>query len=238
MPNADFNRIIKRVLEILNASPPGTFGASIDLRNKTRSLDAITAAAEEAALTVLQAVAAIPNEFRSAFVTQVQLAHGAFLPAHFGDPATIEIQRYDGAVWREADVKSRTYAQIESYREILPDATGNLYDEIPHNEIGSSLTGYADIWENKFYFTGFAARLGLANVTRAQAAAGIPEVFEATVIKLAIANCPKAGEGNYTMQMANYYGNLGMQDLAAFKAGQRDFAEVSAPAPAKNIHSE
>ena len=237
MAFADFNRIKNRVTETLNSCAPGSFSSTIDGRNKTRNAAAIEAACLEAALAVAAVLASTANEYRSSFVTVSAINHAANLPEHLGETAKIEIQRFSGADWREADTQSKSYQQIEAFRASLGgDYIGNIYDSIPHNEKDSTLAGYADIWENKFYFTGFAARIGTANIVRSEVAAKIPETFESTVIKLAVGNCAKAGDGAYSEAIAARYRSEGQSDLAEFKTGRRAFAEVSAPAPTKQVH--
>lgn len=227
---ADFTRIKARVTEILNACDPGTVSATVSTRNKTRNATAIEYACYEAGLTVLQAIGAIPNEFRSALVEAVEVNHSDLLPEHLGQPAYIEIQRYSGAGWREAE--QRNLQKIEAYRENHL----NVYDNIDHDQEGSSLSGLADIWENKVYFTGYACRVGLATASRADVLTKIPDVMEPIVVKLAIGNCPKFGEGGIGLAVAQGYATRGENDLLEFKGGKRKFAEVSIPEPTSQIH--
>lgn len=217
---ADFTRIKKRTTEILNACDAGTYSATLSTRNKTRNATAIEDACYEAGLKVIQFIASFPNEFRFNFITTVAVTHGQLLPAHLGKPAFVEIQKYDGAGWTQGDQKD--YHKIESYRA----NTSNIYDDLDHDQEESSLSGYYDVSEDKIYFTGFAARVGLAQAVRADVATKIPDFFENTVIKLAVGNCLKAGEGAILLQIANIYTTQAENDLMAFRNGSRSLPPV------------
>lgn len=227
---ADQNRVLSRVTEILNLCDPGTYSAVLSSRNKTRNATAIQDFTIEAGLDLLRGIGETPNEFRSALVNQVSLTNGAFLPDHVGDPAYIEIQKYNGATWDQG--KRRNYQKIESYRK----NENHIYDDIDHDEEGSTLSGYYDLWEKRFYFTGFAARAGLVQIARADTATKIPEILEPIWVKLAVGNSAKAGDGTYSASQAGIYGTQGRSDLAEFKTGRRSFPEVSDPEPTSAIH--
>lgn len=220
--SADFTRIKKRVTEILNACDAGAYSATLSTRNKTRNATAIEDACYEAGLKVIQTIASFDNEFRPAFVSTVNVTHGDLLPAHLGKPVYVEIQKYSGAGWATADQKD--YHKIESYR----NNTAKIYDAIDHNVQNSSLSGYYDISENRIYFTGYAARVGLATATRADVATEIPDFFENTVIKLAVGNALKAGEGAILLNIAQIYTSQAENDLMAFQNGSRSFPPVPA----------
>src|SRR5690349_17927293 len=136
----DFNRVKSRVTEILNLCDAGTFSSTISTRNKTRNALTIDAACYEAGLKILQAIGEVPNEFRESLITVVNVTHGQLLPAHLGKPAFVEIQKVSGdLIWRKG--KRKDVQQIEAYR-----ANENLvYDEIAHDQDGSSLSGYYNI---------------------------------------------------------------------------------------------
>lgn len=228
MGAADFNRIIERVVTLLNASDAGTFSSTLSARNKTRNIDEITACCYDGALTVMRVVAATPNEFRTNFITTLVPAHGDLLPEHHGNPVFVEIQKYLNSAWTQGD--RRDYRKLDSYRiDGAKAAKYRVYDKIPHNEINSTLSGYFDVWESKFYYTGFAARVGLATVSRADALTKIPDFLEPTVIKFAFANCPKAGEGNMVLSLAQSYLQQAEADLRDFIGGKRQMPEVSQP---------
>jgi hypothetical protein len=133
-------------------------------------------------------LAETPNEYRHNFVTGLDPApYGSFLPDHQGQPAYVEIQKYSGGPYEQgADEKS--YLEIESMRN-----NPNIYDPAGKGSqrFGSSLGGYFDIWERKFYFTGFAARVGLAQVSRADVATKVPEMLEPVWVKLSVGKAAK-----------------------------------------------
>jgi hypothetical protein len=228
---ADQTRVLKRVTEILNLCDPGTYSAVISARNKTRNSAAIADFVTEAGLIIARTLAATPSEFRQAFVGAAHTpAYRAFLPEHHGQPVYVEIEKYAGGPWRDAD--KGDYRRIESWRE-----NAHLqYDDVAHDQQGSTLAGYYDIWEKRIYFTGNACRLGLATFTRADFAAKIPETFENTWVRLGVGESAKAGDGGYTATIAGMYGAKGMNDLAEFRTGQRIFAEVSDPEPTSALH--
>lgn len=227
---ADQSRVLKRVTEVLNLCAPGTYSASLSPRIKNRNATAIADFVTEAGLILLRALAETPNEYRGVLVNVVALTHLQILPEHQGQPAYVEIQKYNGGLWRQGD--RRDYRKIESYVA----NPSFIYDDQVHTANGSSLAGYFDIWEKRFYFTGFAARAGLAQVVRADVATKIPDVLENTWIRLAVGESAKAGDGNFSMSVASSYGQKGMNDLGEFKAGKRVFPEVSDPEPTSAVH--
>ena len=153
--SADRTRVINRTLEILNLVAPATYGGAISSRNKTRNLTALTDMVDEAGLQILKAIAERPNEFRYPFLANVTVTtSGTQMPAHLGPPASILITLYEDGPVKEAD--RRDYRRIQSYRENLNEIYDNTAN---HNEFGSSLAGYYDIWDDRFYFTGFSATL-------------------------------------------------------------------------------
>lgn len=227
---ADITRVTKRVLDILNASDAGTYSATVSSRNKTRAQASVDDAIIEAGLQIVSTIAAYPNEFRAAFVAPVNVTHGQLLPDHLGAPVYVEIQKYASADWTEA--KQKNYLKVQSLRR----NESKIYDKLDHDVNGSSLSGYADIWERKVYFTGYAARVGLATAVRADVATKIPDILEPTLIKLSAANCLKAGEGAYLVNIAESYFNKAQFDLAEFRGGKRTFREVSTPEPTSEVH--
>ncbi len=232
---ANYDRTLKQVLDKINASDTAAYSASLSSRNKTRNLDAIKDAGIEAGLEILRKICSTPgNEYRNAFVAAVVHTHRANLAEHIGKPVYVEIQKQSGGSWVIAE--RRTYQKIESWR----NDPHHIYDSVAHNDAHSKLAGFYDIWNDRLYFTGAAARIGLANATRADvltgAATRIPAMFESTWVKLWIGNLPKAGEGAMTMQMAEYYFQRGMNDLMMFEQGKRQMPEVDEPEPTSAVH--
>ena len=219
---ADFTRIRKRVTEILNANDAGTFSETISARNKTRNADAIEAACIEAAMRVMQTVCEpVGSEYRKDFLQTVPVNYKDTMPVRVGKPSMVEIEPYAGGAWREADQKD--YRKIEAWRR----NPNNIYDNIAHNAAGSSLAGFYDIWNDIIYFTGNACRVTVAVVSRDDVTTKIPDVWENTVIKLAVAFCMKAGEGGYTIGMADRYQGSAENDLARFTGGKQVYKETS-----------
>jgi hypothetical protein len=234
MAVADQTRVKKRLLEILNLADAGTYSTTLSARNKTHSTTAIDDAITEAGMTVLKTCAESPSsEYKSALISTVTITHGSQLPDHIGKVAFVEIQAYSGAPFRRAE--QRPLARIEAYRE----NNSLIYDSIAHDTQGSTLSGYYDIWENKIYFTGNSCRIGIATVTRADTATKIPEVLENCWIGLSVEGCVKAGEGNVTLEVANFHGTRARQTLAEITGivPKRVYREVSDPKPSSEIQS-
>lgn len=225
---ANRTRVIDRLQELLNLVDAGTYGGALSARNKTRNADAIEDTVDEAGLMILKAIAERPNEFRYAFLADSSpiTTSGAAMPAHIGPPAKVSITLYSGGPVREG--QTRDYRKIESYRE-NPE---QIYDEIDHDEEGSTLSGYFDIWDDIFYFTGYSAVLSLARLpVRADNTTLIPEILESVWINLAVGNAAKVGTGGYEATIIGEYWKRGMDQLEEFKAGGRVFREVDDPQP-------
>lgn len=220
---ADRDRVLKRTTEMLNLCDPGTYSATLSARNKTRNATAIADFVDEAGLMILKAIAERPNEYRYQFLEETTVtASGEEMPVHIGPPAAINITLYSGGPTVMG--KQRAYDKIESYR-LHPE----LYDPSgkAHNVNGSSLAGLYDIWEDRFFFTGYNASLSLARLpVRADNATLIPEVMENTWIRLSMGEAAKVGTGGYEANLIGAYGQKGMADLQEFKTGSRVFTEV------------
>jgi hypothetical protein len=232
---ADRDRVLKRVTEMLNLCAPGTYSATLSSRNKTRNATAIADFVDEAGLKICTAIADRPNEFRYNFLANSATitTSGDAMPAHLGPPAAVKITLYSGGTVR--DGARRDYRKIQSYRE-LP----NIYDPagLAHNVAGSTLSGYYDIWDDRFFFTGFSAVLSLARLpVRADNLTLIPELMENTWIRLAMGEAAKVGTGGYESNIIASYGARGTQDLEEFKNGGRVFTEVDDPKPQSAIHN-
>jgi hypothetical protein len=227
---ADQARVLDRVTEILNLCAPGTYSSTISPRNKTRNEAAIADFTTEAGLELLQMLAETPNEYRHNFVVETTPAYMEFLPDHQGQPAYVYIRPYSGAEFIPGQQKD--YQSIASYRQ----NPSKVYDERGHDANGSTLSGYYDIWERKFYFTGYEAKVGLAQVARADVATKVPEILEPVWVKLAVGKAAKSGLGAYDAQVVDRYGTEAKQDMAEFKQGRRIFAEASEPDNSAEVH--
>lgn len=238
---ADQTRVLKRVTEILNLCDAAAYSATLSSRNKTRNATAIADFVIEAGLMIMKAIAERPNEFRYLFLsdTSAITTSGAALPLigsgtaqpHLGPPASVLITPYTGGTAVQGDRKD--YKKIQSYRENPED----VYDAIAHDAEGSTLSGYYDIWEDRFYFTGKSAVLTLArHPQRAETATLIPGIMENTWIRLAVGEAAKVGTGEYEAGIIGEYGKRGQSDLEEFKAGGRVFPEVDEPTPVDAAH--
>jgi hypothetical protein len=221
---ADLARIQSRVTEILNACDPATFSSTVSARNKTRNATAIGHACTEAGLRVLHTIVEpTTSEFRKAFLVTETITHGGQLPERIGKLAAVEIQPYSGAPWQQGEHKD--YRKIEAYRR----NAGFIYGSVAHDRRGSSLSGFYDVQNGVLYFTGYAARIVIARVDRDDVATKVPDVFEPVVIKLAVGNCLKAGEGAFVVAMADRYARSAEADLMAWKGGKRNYREFEDP---------
>lgn len=226
-------RVLKRVTEILNLCLPGTYSATLSTLNKTRNALAIEDFVDEASLQILKAIAERPNEFRYSFLADnVITASGNQMPLHLGPPASIKIRLSNGGEIRSGE--RRDYRKIESFRENI----NGVYDTTArHDEAGSSLSGYYDIWDDKFYFTGYSATLSLARLpVRADNLTLIPEILESVWIHLAAGEAAKVGTGGYETNLIAEYARRGMAELEEFKTGGRIFTEIDEPKPQTAVH--
>jgi hypothetical protein len=233
MDAADQGRVLKRVTEILDLCEAGTYSAAISPRIKTRNENAIADFVTEAGFKVLEMLATLPNEYRGNYLVPTPLNYQDLLPDHQGQPASVDIMPYPEGPWQPG--APLNYQKIDSYR-----ALGKIYDPsgIPHNVKGSSLAGYYDIWEQRFYFTGMEALLGLAIITRADVATKVPAIMENTWIRLAVGESAKSGTGQYDMGVVAFYGQKGDGDMTEFANGRRTFSEVSDPEPTGEVHQQ
>jgi hypothetical protein len=230
MPVADQTRVLKRVTEILNLCDAGAYSSTLSTRNKTRNAAAIADFVTEAGFKLLQMLAETPSEYRHNYVSEITPTYQQLLPDHQGQPLYVDIESYPGAGFEPGEQKD--YQRIVSYR----DNPGKVYDTKDHNVSGSAIGGFYDVWEQRFYFTGNSAKVGLAIVTRADVATKVPEIMENTWIRLAIGEAAKVGTGQYEMGVVSLYGQKGEADMQEFKTGKRSFAEVSEPQPTNEVH--
>lgn len=230
--SANRSRVLKRVTELLNLCSSGTYSATLSTRNKTRNVDAIADFVDEAGLHVLTAIAERPNEYRYQFLFDTTVTtSGSQVPAHIGPPARVLITPYSGGAVVEGHQKD--YRKVQAYRT----NTALVYDATAHDQSGSTLSGYYDIWEDKFYFTGLSAVISLARLpVRADNTTLIPEIMENVWVKLGVGEAGKVGTGAYETGLIGAYAQRGMADLMEFKNGSRTFSEVDVPDVAKSVH--
>jgi hypothetical protein len=230
---ASRDRVLKRVTELLNLCDAGSYSAMLSSRNKTRNEAAIADFTDEAGLMILKAIAERPNEFRFQFLADSSpiTVSGNQMPPHLGPPARVAITLSTGGIVR--DGSRLNFQKIQSYRE----NPRNVYDRVAHDQPNSSLSGHYDIWEDRFYFTGYSAVLSLGRLpVRADNATLIPEILENIWIKLAVGEASKVGVGGYQQTLISGYAQAGKDDLELFKAGDRTFKEVDDPQPTSAVH--
>jgi len=199
----------KRVTEILNACAAGTFSEAVDSTHYDRNSQAIQQAVKEAALSIARAIVGNPNHaYRGNFVssTPTVFTHAAELPSMAADLDVVEIQNYSGGSWNVG--VTRDIQQIESYR----DNPNQVYSTLEHNVEGSPLSGYYALGNSRIYFTGHSARGYFPVIDASTVSSLIPDEYEPTWVSLAVGLTPK--EGDNILPIAQYYLQIGMQDLA------------------------
>jgi hypothetical protein len=200
----------KRVTEILNACAAGTFSEAVDINYYDRNSQAIRQAIKEAALQIARAIVINPQHVhRGLYVsdTPTTFTHGAELPDMAGEMDLVEIQPYNAATFQTGVL--RTIQQIESYRA----NPSNLYSVLSHSTQDSPLGGYYALSNSKIYFTGFACRGYFPIIDDATVTNLIPDEYEGTWVSLAVGRTVKEGDNLY--QIAQYYYQIGLNDLAS-----------------------
>jgi len=203
----------KRVTEILNACSPGTYSEAVDFDYNDRNSQAIQQAVKEGALQIARSIVINPEHVhRGAFVsaTPTSVTHAAELPDMAGEIDVVEIEQYSGGPWQTGVL--RTIQQIESYR-VNPS---NIYSTLSHTTQNSPLGGYYALSNNKIYFTGNACRIFFPVIDNATVTGLIPDEYEGTWVALAIGRTVK--EGDNLAPIAQYYYQIGMNDLPAISA--------------------
>ena len=203
----------KRVTEILNACSPGTYSEAVDFDYNDRNSQAIQQAIKEGALQIARAIVVNPDHaHRGLYVsaTPTSVTHAAELPDMAAELDLVEIEPYSGGTWQTGVL--RTIQQIESYRLNV----NNLYSSLAHNAQNSPLSGYYAVSNSKIYFTGNACRIYYPVIDDATVINLIPDEYEGTWVALAIARTIK--EGDNLAPVAQYYYQLGAQDLGIISA--------------------
>lgn len=222
MGNADPTRIANHIQDILNASSAG-WGGTID--SGRRSAEAIEQARIESGMEVLRAIASNPqNPHYAALVNLVDVEHGAQLPDFDGVPGIPVIVPFVGADPREGIPADPD--EIDSYRADVTDSpiyTGALdgtavaHDQRTQSGRMSPVACRYSLVNGRLKFTGLSAQVPLVILTRTMADTGIPENYEPTVVKLAIAKLVK--EGDNLERYAPAYAAAGKQDLIEIMGG-------------------
>jgi hypothetical protein len=216
----DLTVLTSRVISALNAGTAATYGTTIN--DDRRSAGEITAAILSADARVCHAICeSTENGYRTLFMSEVDLTHGEEISEPIGPIGRPKIQPYEGAEWVLGHPKSAD--EIDSYRA----NTESLYDEIDHDEEGSSLAGFFDYdpIAKAFRFTGHAAKVSIATFTKSEACQS-PVAYEDTVFGLALSVLPKEGDS------APYIGLIGAQavnHLREIKSGAMEVSPIDVP---------
>lgn len=203
----------KRVTEILNACSPGTYSEAVDINYQDRNSLAIRQAIKEAALQIARAIIINPaHVHRGVFVsdTPTSFTNAAELPDMAGEMDLVEIQPYNGASWQTG--VPRDVQQVESFRANV----NNLYSSLSHTTQYSPISGYYALSNNKIYFTGYACRGYFPTIDDTTVINLIPDEYEGTWVALAIGRTIK--EGDNLMPIAQFYYQMGLQDLGLVSA--------------------
>ncbi len=223
MAFADPIRISRRIKFVLNAVRTWTGSIEKAVYND----DAMEAARIESGFEVLRAISANPqNGHHGSLCVMVTMTNGQFLPAHDGEMGVPQIVPFSGA--QAVDGQPTKAGRVDSWRAD-PAGAGAVYSgaadgtPVAHNLADSDgrpspVAGFYEVVNGRFKFTGHTAQIPVIQLTRAMADTGIPEVYEDTVIKLAIPKLVKVGDA--LEQIAGLYLNAGMADLAAIRNGE------------------
>jgi hypothetical protein len=222
MGNADKTRVENHIKDILNAA--ATWGGAIN--SKRRSPEAISQARVDAGMEILQAIAANPqNSYYASLAVLTPITHNGFLPAFDGEPGIPLLVIFAGGT--QVAGTPADPDEIDSYRND-PDAlsvyTGAAdgvhtdHDAADENQMPAATAGLYAIVNGLFKFTGTSAEIPLVKLTQAMADASVPDVYESTIVKLAIPKLVK--EGDNLSVYAQAYGQAGLVDLAMIRGGE------------------
>ena len=183
---------------------------------------------------VLKAIAAnAQNGFHGSLATLVTVAHGAFLPAHDGEPGIPVITLFSGGPAVEG--VPATADEIESFR--MAPTNGKLiysggfdgiavaHNAADANNMPSPVAGRYSLVKHRLKFSGFSAQVPLIQLTRTMADTGVPDSYEPTLVKLALPQLVKPGHPMYAR--AEQFYRLGVADLKEISDG----AMVVSPVP-------
>lgn len=206
---ADSTIVLKRVLDILRASLPRTFAATVALNNLERNTTAITEAVTEAALEIAQAIISNPKHYhRNLFIsaTPVTLTNQGELPDYGCEFDPIEIERYTSAGYRRG-IPVDDPVLVEEYRANPSSA----YDAIAHDTTGSLLGGFYAVQNNRIYFTGLNCRGYFPVIARGTVTGLIPDEYEGAWIALGVGLSAKKEDET----ISRYYMQIGNSALSA-----------------------
>lgn len=222
----------RRVTEILNACAPGTYSEAVDTAYFDRNSLAILQAIKEGALLVAKAICSNPNHVhRNLFIsdTPTALTNGGEMPDMAAEPDVIQIKPYVNGPWITG--VSRDVQQVEAFRT----NANSLYSTLNHNTQNSPLSGYYAIHNGRFYFTGDSAQVYMPVISTSTVTTLIPDEYESTWVSLSVGLTVK--EGDNLFPIAQYYYNMGMNDLSAV-AGMSTVQPVPSPELAKQARGD
>jgi hypothetical protein len=235
MGNADKTRVENHIIDILNAA--AAWGGAIN--SKRRSAQAISQARVEAGMEILQSIAANPqNSYYPSLASLTIVTHNSELPAFDGEPGIPLIVTFTGGP--EVAGVPADPDEIDSYRAApagldvysgAADATRVAHDQPDANQMPSPTSGLYAIVNGYFKFTGASAKILLVKLSQAQADTSVPDVYESTIVKLAIPKLVK--EGDNLSVYAQAYGQAGLMDLALIRAGETVVSPITDVATAQ-----
>lgn len=225
----DSQRVKKQIISLLSANErngTGVLQYSTNLGDEGYLSGEIDTAIIYAKLDVMRAICETDGHpSRSPFVSDTPVNHAEQLPMHYGSPGVPLITPFDGAEYVLPGTR-KSYEQIISYRNNEnAGGLGGIYGEFAHDVSidgggASKLAGYFAIVENVFYFTGFSAKLPLADFEENDGQ-DIPDAFEPSIVRLSLGNLAK--DGTISEKYA-FYAEQGLRDLASIRTG-----EISVP---------
>lgn len=175
--------------------------------------------------------------FYGAMTTLVTVANNAYLPAHDGEPGIPVIVPFLGAAAREGIPADPD--EIDAYRNdslTRPSFSGTLDGvAIPHDQadadgkMAPTALRYSLV-NKRLKFTGLTCQVPLVQISRAMADSGVPENYEATIVKLSLLRLVQPGNQYY--QRALGYAAEGHNDLIEIQNGSMNVKPVMIPAVA------
>lgn len=214
--SVDLDLAKKQVVSLLNANTRtlGVASYSTTPGDLGWLAEEIDTAVDGAALATLQAACEGVHPARQAFIVNTTVTHAAALPLHYGAIGVPVITPYDGAAFTIQGVR-KSVDDISAYRINESNIYGSVAHNLANGTKASQLAGYYAHVNGIFYFTGFSCVVPLAILTRSSTTS-VPDVFEPTIIKLAMGSLAKDGAASDNF---SYFQQLGMTDLNTIRAG-------------------
>jgi hypothetical protein len=159
---ASYKRLYRRVLAALNALDLSTYMASTPTINDRRRVAGIARDSIVAADVFVQKLccARKDNPNRARFVDYSSaLSDDDEIPDHYGALGAVVIQKVTAGAFESAQ-EAETVEQINQWRENV----GNVYGSIAHDAANSPLAGWFKIVGTRIRFTGYRAKVEIANI--------------------------------------------------------------------------